>query len=326
MTTTLSLLSKSSSSKSSSSKSSSSKSSSPKHELISKPEGHQVGGQPSRAWQKFLQNRLAIVGLLMVLVISGVAVMAPFLARYDPVAQFPKERLAPPTVQHILGQDEFGRDLLARILFGTRVSLMVGILSVLGGGLLGTTMGVLAGYYRGAVESIMMRVVDALLAFPALITGLIVLAVLGSGLDKLIIAIAIVVSPRFARLAHGPTLALREKEYIQAAQAIGSRPSRIIMRHVLPNIAGELFAFGTLWIATAIRIEANLSFIGLGVSPPTPTWGQMIRDGVTHLTVAPWFSLFPGVAILLTALAFNLLGDGLRDALDPKLKMKGDIG
>jgi len=247
-----------------------------------------------RLWTTFKRNQAALLGLVMVLIIVAIAVA--------------------------LGQDDYGRDLLSRIIFGARVSLLVGITSVLLGGSLGTIMGVVAGFKGGRIETVIMRVVDTLLAFPDLITGLMVLAVLGSGLDKMIIAIGIVISPRFARLAHGPTLALREKDFINAARSIGVGDLRMLSRHVMPNILGELLVMASLWTASAIRIEANLSFIGLGVSPPTPTWGQMIRDGTTHLTTAPWFSIFPGIAILVTVLAFNLLGDGLRDVLDPKLQ------
>jgi peptide/nickel transport system permease protein len=163
-----------------------------------------------------------------------------------------------------------------------------------------------------------MRVVDTLLAFPDLITGLLVLAVLGAGLDKMILAIGLVMAPAFARLAHGSTLAVREQEFVSAARAVGVSNRRMLGRHILPNIAGELLVMGSLWTAAAIRIEANLSFIGLGVPPPTATWGQMIRDGVVHLGTAPLFSIMPGIAVLVTVLAFNLLGDGLRDLLDPK--------
>ncbi|MEM7131933.1 MAG: ABC transporter permease [Chloroflexota bacterium] len=280
----------------------------------------EVRSERQRIWRTFMQNRLAVVGLIMVVAIASVAIAAPLLTTHDPITQAARERLTPPNSEHLLGQDDYGRDVLARIIYGARVSLLVGIASVLLGGIAGTLMGVVAGFRGGTTESIVMRVVDTLLAFPDLITGLLVLAVLGSGLDKLIIAIAIVVSPRFARLAHGPTLALREKDFINAARSIGVGDLRMISRHVVPNIMGELLVMASLWTASAIRIEANLSFIGLGVSPPTPTWGQMIRDGVTQLTTAPWFSIFPGIAILVTVLAFNLLGDGLRDVLDPKLQ------
>ncbi|HXF61319.1 MAG TPA: ABC transporter permease [Caldilineaceae bacterium] len=276
--------------------------------------------QRQRMWRTFTRNRTAVVGLLMVAAVTLAAVAAPLLSPHDPLVQETRERLAPPSDLHPLGQDDYGRDILARLIYAARISLLVGVASVLLGGALGTAMGVIAGYRRGITESILMRVVDTLLAFPDLITGLLVLAVLGAGLDKMIFAIALVISPRFARLAHGPTLALREKDFVNAARAIGVGDLRMVSRHILPNLLGELLVMASLWTASAIRIEANLSFIGLGVAPPTPTWGQMIRDGTVHLTTAPWFSIWPGLAVLFTVLAFNLLGDGLRDVLDPKLQ------
>ncbi len=276
--------------------------------------------QRQRAWRTFLRNRAAVVGLVMVIVIAAIAVAAPLLAPHDPLKQVTHKRLEAPSGHYLLGRDDFGRDILSRIIYGTRISLLVGILSVLLGGTLGTVMGIVAGFKGGRVEAVIMRVVDILLAFPDLITGLLVLAVLGSGLFKMIIAIGIVISPRFARLAHGPTLALKEKDFIEAAHSIGVGDARMLRLHVLPNVVGELLVIASLWTASAIRIEANLSFIGLGVSPPTPTWGQMIRDGTRHLSLAPWFSVFPGLAILVTVLAFNLLGDGLRDVFDPRLQ------
>lgn len=273
-----------------------------------------------RMWRTFTRNRAAVFGLVMVLVVVVTAVAAPLLAPHDPIKQEARERLAPPSDLYPLGQDDYGRDILSRVIYGARISLMVGVLSVLLGGTLGTAMGLVAGYRGGMVEAIIMRVVDTLLAFPDLITGLLVLAVLGAGLDKMILAIGIVISPSFARLAHGPTLALREKDFVDAARCIGVGDARMIARHILPNIMGELLVMASLYTASAIRIEANLSFIGLGVAPPTPTWGQMIRDGTMHLTTTPWFSVYPGIAVLFTVLAFNLLGDGLRDVLDPKLQ------
>ncbi len=274
----------------------------------------------ARMWRTFMRNRAALVGLVLVLVITAIAIAAPLLAPHDPIIQAARERLTPPNALHPLGQDDYGRDLLSRIIYGARISLLVGVLSVAMGGVVGTVMGVVAGFKGGIIETILMRVVDTLLAFPDLITGLLVLAVLGGGLDKMIIAIAVVVSPRFARLAHGPTLSLREKDFISSARCIGVGDIRMLSRHILPNILGELLVMSSLYTAAAIRIEANLSFIGLGVAPPTPTWGQMIRDGTNHLTTAPWFSIAPGIAILITVMAFNLLGDGLRDVLDPKLQ------
>jgi peptide/nickel transport system permease protein len=187
--------------------------------------------------------------------------------------------------------------------------------------MLGTVLGIVAGFKGGPAEYAIMRTVDVLLSFPTLVMGLMVMAILGSGMLKLILAIGVVMSPRFARVAHGPTLSVREKEYVMAARAVGADDLRILRRHILPNIFGEILVMASLWTATAIRIEANLSFIGLGVPPPTPTWGNMIRDGVKWLTNAPYLSVFPGLAILITVLAFNMLGDGLRDVSDPKLQV-----
>jgi peptide/nickel transport system permease protein len=261
-----------------------------------------------------------VAGLVMVLIVVFVAVAAPWLAPHDPLEQSARERLSPPSQEHPLGQDDFGRDILSRLIYAARISLTVGVLSVLIGGTLGTAMGLIAAYRGGAVENVIMRIVDTLLAFPDLITGLLVLAVLGAGLDKMIIAIGLVITPSFARVAHGPTLALREKDFVNAARSIGVGDLRMVGRHILPNLLGEMLVMASLYTAAAIRIEANLSFIGLGVPPPTATWGQMIQAGTMHLTTTPWFSIWPGLAVLFTVLAFNLLGDGLRDVLDPKLQ------
>ena len=219
-----------------------------------------------------------------------------------------------------MGRDDYGRDILSRVLYSTRIALLVGVLSVVLGGVVGTTMGVFAGYRGGIVENLIMRLVDVLLAFPDLITGLLVMAVLGGGLRNMIIAIGIVISPRFARLSHGSTLTMREKDFVNAARSIGVGELRMLSRHIAPNILGELMVLASLWTASAIRIEADLSFIGLSVPPPTPTWGQMIQAGTVHLITAPGFSIFPGLAVLFTIMAFNLLGDGLRDVLDPRLQ------
>ncbi len=273
-----------------------------------------------RLWMTFTRNKLAVVGMIMVILIVLVAIAAPSIAPHDPLAQSARDKLTAPESAYPLGRDSYGRGILSRIIFGTRVSLTVGIASVLLGGILGTAMGVVAGYKGGKIETVIMRIVDTLLAFPDLITGLLVVAVLGGGFDKIIIAIGIVISPRFARMAHAPTLSLRETEFISAARAIGVTDGRMLMRHILPNILGEILVMGSLWTAAAIRIEANLSFVGLSVPPPTATWGQMIQEGTRYLSTAPWFSIAPGLAILVTVLAFNLLGDGLRDVLDPKLQ------
>jgi len=274
--------------------------------------------QRRRLWRTFTQNRAALVGLAMVAIIVFVAVAAPLLAPHDPLEQSVVNRLTPPSEGYPLGRDDYGRDILSRIIYGARAALLVGIISVAFGGLLGTAMGTVAGFRGGRVETTIMRVVDVMLAFPDLITGLLVAAVLGGGMTNLILAIGLTIAPRFARVAHGPTLSLKNKDFVEAARALGARDGRLLLVHIVPNVAGELLVLASLWTASAIRLEASLSFIGLGVQPPTPSWGQMIRDGTIHLTDVPLFSLAPGIALLLTVLAFNLLGDGLRDALDPK--------
>jgi peptide/nickel transport system permease protein len=280
--------------------------------------GIELVSQRQRAWRTFRSNRTAVIGLGLVVAIVLVAIFAPLIAPHDPNQQSTINRLAPPSAAYPLGRDDFGRDILSRVIYGTRVALLVGVLSVLLGGVLGTALGLIAGYFRGKLDAVLMRLVDILLSFPDLITGLLVMAVLGVGLPKLIVAIGLTIAPRFARIAYGPTLAVKEKEFVEAARASGQNNARIVLRHILPNISGELVVLASLWTASAIRLEASLSFIGLGVQPPTATWGQMIRDGVTYLTDLPLFSLAPGVALLLTVFAFNLVGDGLRDVLDPR--------
>jgi len=274
----------------------------------------------SKLWRTFKNNKTAVVGAVMALIVLLTAVGAFVIAPYDPLEQDVFHRLKPPERSHLLGTDEYGRDVLSRVIWGTRISLTVGFFSVLLGMVLGTAMGVAAGYSGGLTDSIIMRVVDVLLSFPTLITGILIAAILGSGLVKLIITIGIVFAPRFARMAYGPTLAAKEMEYVSSAKVIGAGTFRILTRHILPNIFGEIMVAGTLWMGTAIMAEASLSFLGLGVSPPTPTWGNMIKSGIDVLASAPWLSLFPGLSILITVLAFNMIGDGLRDIADPKLR------
>lgn len=274
-----------------------------------------------RRWQAFKSNKTALIGVVLAAVVIGIAVLAPWISPYEPLEEDVFRRLEAPSAQHVLGLDERGRDVLTRVFFGARISLLVGVASVFLGMVLGTLMGIIAGFKGGNTEYTIMRGVDVLLSFPTLVMGVIVMAVLGSGMIKLILAIGVVMSPRFARIAHGPTLSVREKDFVEAARSIGASDYRLLRYHILPNILGDVLVMASLWTATAIRIEANLSFIGLGVPPPTPTWGNMIRDGVTWLTNAPHLSIFPGLAILITVLAFNMIGDGLRDVADPKLQV-----
>jgi peptide/nickel transport system permease protein len=268
----------------------------------------------------FLRNRTALVGAVIAALIVLVAVFAPWIAPYDPLVQDSLFRLEGSSSQHWLGTDDFGRDILSRIIWGSRISLIIGVASVSMGMILGTLMGMVAGYYRGRVETCIMRAIDVLMCFPDLILAVAVMAVLGTSLVNLVLTITIVMTPRFARLAHGSLLTIKESEYVVAAQSIGATVPRILRKHILPNIFGELLVAGTLWVGEAIRLEANLAFIGLGVQPPAPTWGNMTREGVDVLINAPWISVYAGLSILITVLSFNMLGDGVRDMSDPRLR------
>ena len=297
-----------------------------------------IRSQKQKMWQTIVRNKTAVVGFVMLVLIAGVAILAddsfialfqdrdaaPLIAPENPYAQNTVNRLKPPNDLHWLGTDEYGRDVLSRIVYGTRVSLIVGLCAALLGAVLGTLMGIVAGYAGGTTENIIMRLVDVLMAFPSLLMGLMLMAALHgfsiSGMVKAIVAIGITSAPGFARLAHSSTLTTKQRVFVDAAHSIGASNSRILRLHIFPNIMGEVIVLMSLQTAQAIRVEASLSFIGLGVAPPTPTWGNMIREGMNHITYAPYLSVYPGLAILLTVLAFNLVGDGLRDILDPRLR------
>ena len=273
-----------------------------------------------KMWLTFRRNRPALIGAVVTILIMLIAIFAPWIAPYDPLVQDPAIRLEGMTSDHMLGTDDFGRDVLSRIIHGSRVSLVIGLASVLLGMVAGTMLGMIAGYYRGKVETLIMRGVDVMMCFPDLILAIVITAVLGANLVNLVFTLGLVMMPRFARLAHGQLLSLTESEYVLAARSIGFHVPRILGRHIFPNIFGELFVAATLWVGVAIRLEANLAFVGLGISPPTPTWGNMIKEGVDVMINAPWISIYSGLAILITILAFNMLGDGLRDIADPKLR------
>jgi peptide/nickel transport system permease protein len=245
--------------------------------------------------------------------------LSPVLIPYDPDEQFLDNVGEKPGKKFLLGTDQFGRDLLSRIFIGARTSVTIGIVSILFAAMLGVPIGILAGYKGKWIDHAVTRVVDTIMSFPSLLIGILVVAALGPGLYKVIIAIGVAFTPRFIRLARGSTLKVKEMEFILSARSIGARDSRIIFIHCLPNIVGDITVMATLWIAVAIRIEANLSFLGIGVQPPTASWGSMIGSGVDYLFTAPWVSLFPGLAIFVTIFSFNLLGDGIRDVVDPKL-------
>ncbi len=247
----------------------------------------------------------------------AVAIFAPLLLPQDPLAQSFIARLKPPSAAHWFGTDRYGRDVFARVLLGTRWSLLLGLAAPLIAGSIGTLIGAIAGFYGGWFDRVAGRVADLLMAFPSLLLGILLAAALGPGFGNLIAAVAFAFLPRFIRVARAATLSVREQLYVEAAFASGQRPIRIVIRHVLPNIAGPMIVVGTLWIATAIRIEATLSFIGLGVQPPQPSWGNIIRDGLTNILGSPWPIVTTGLTLTLCVLAFNIVGDALRDAIDP---------
>ena len=265
-------------------------------------------------------NPTTLIGLLICLLIVLAAVLAPWLAPHDPTEQDIISRLQPPGGDYPLGTDQFGRDILSRLMWGAQISLAVSLGAIALAMVIGGAIGLVSGYIGGRFDTFVMGVMDVLLSFPSLILGLIVVALLGPELVNLVVAIALTAVAPFARVARAPTLALKERAFVEAGRALGFSHARILFRHILPNILSEVMVMGTLWLATAVRVEASLSFIGLGVKPPTPTWGGMTRDGFENILDAPWLAIFPGVAILLLVLGLNMVGDGLRDATDPKLR------
>jgi peptide/nickel transport system permease protein len=261
-----------------------------------------------------------MAGLLIVALLAVVAVIAPSVTPYPPNDQSFRIKLEAPSGEHLLGTDEFGRDIFSRILIGTQVALRVGILPVLIALVVGVSLGLAAGYYGKGIDQVVMRVIDVMLAFPWLLLAIGIMAVLGPGINNVIIAVAIVYVPAFARIVRGSVLSIKEKEYVEAARAIGQPDVQIIVRHVLANAWAPIIVLSTLSIGQAIIYAAGLSFIGLGTQPPDADWGVMLSSGREYLRDAPWLGFFPGFAILITVLAFNLFGDGLRDALDPRLR------
>lgn len=277
----------------------------------------------SGAWtlaRGLLKNPLGSLGLCLTLLVVLGGLFAPLIAPYDPLWQDILARLSAPTAQHWLGTDQFGRDVLSRILFGIRASLGVAGLSVAIALLTGSLLGISAAYYGGFYDRLVMRVMDVFLAFPIILLAIGIIAMLGPNQWNTALAIGIVYTPIFARLVRGPALVLRESEYVQAAQALGASTLRVMGRHLLPNLASVILVQSTLSLSTAILVEASLSFLGLGTQPPTPSLGLMLSEGRAYLTLSPWTSVFSGLAILVASLGFNLLGDVLRDALDPRLK------
>ncbi|CAH1692342.1 Dipeptide transport system permease protein DppC [Hyphomicrobiales bacterium] len=270
--------------------------------------------------QVMRRNRLSWLGIGLLLLIILVAIFAPWIAPYSPIKQNIAYRLEPPSAEFWMGTDTYGRDVLSRLIYGTRISLFVGFMSILIAMVVGSTIGIIAGYVGGWFDQIVSALVDVMLSFPTLLLGLMIAAMLGASLENLIIAIAVTEIAPFVRVARAPTTNLKHRDFIDAGRAMGLRPLRIMGVHILPNMLSDVVVVGSLWMASAIRTEASLSFIGLGVPPPTATWGSMIREGFENILTAWWLVLFPSLAILLTVLALSILGDALRDAIDPKLR------
>lgn len=277
----------------------------------------------SEVVRKFKKQKLAVAAGLFVLFLIVSACAAPWLVPFDPEDYFDYDALNdPPSLAHWFGVDSLGRDIFSRVLMGARISLAAGLCSVAIGAVIGTLMGLLAGYYQGWCERLTMRISDVLLAFPGMLLAIGVVAVMGSSMANVIVAVAVFSVPAFARLVRGNTLALKQMTYVEAVRSVGASDFTIMLRHILPGTISPIVVYGTMRIGTSIITAASLSFLGMGARPPTPEWGAMLNEARADMVIAPHVAIFPALAIFLTVLAFNLLGDGLRDALDPKIEQK----
>jgi peptide/nickel transport system permease protein len=279
--------------------------------------------RPRRAWWHVPQrwrNPIGIVGAVVVLLTIVVAITAPLIAPYDPDAQLAM-RLLPPSSTNWMGTDELGRDTFSRIVFGARVSLQVGIISVVIALLAGALLGVAAGFFGGRLDSWLMRGVDIMFAFPGLVLAIVIAGLLGASRNNAMIAIGLVYAPAFARVIRGSVLSVMSEPYVEAGRVVGSTNARLVQRYVLPNIVAPLIVMTSVYLSSAILSEAALSFLGLGTQPPEPAWGGMLNLARTYMEISPWMAIFPGLAIMIVVLGFNFLGDGLRDVLDPRLRM-----
>ena len=273
-----------------------------------------------RFFRVFLNRGLVVFGLILVIIFLITAAFGPLFSPYDPVAQNLRATLASPSGEYLLGTDYLGRDTLSRLIYGARMSLMVGVVAVGIAAGFGMTIGLMAGYYGSWVNAILMRIVDTLMSFPMILLALLLAGLLGGGLTNVMIALGVAMIPAYARLMCGQVLSLRETDYVMAAKSIGSRNYRIMLRHIVPNALPPLIVLVTMQIGAAILAEAGLSYLGIGISPPTATWGSMVSDGFGYLMTNPLLSFLPGLAIMIVVFAFNMVGDGLRDAFDPRLR------
>jgi peptide/nickel transport system permease protein len=277
-------------------------------------------GQGAEIWRRFRQNKNALVGMCIFLILISFALFAEFIAPYDPIKQDLKNIMQTPSRQHILGTDELGRDIFSRIVYGARISMTVGLIAVGIAFIVGTALGVICGYYGGVLDNVIMRFIDILMSIPAILLNISIVAALGTGLQNVMIAIGVSNVPRFCRIIRASVMSLRDQEFIEASRAAGATDFFIITQHIIPNSFAPLIIQATVSIGSSILQCASLSFIGLGIVPPTPEWGAMLSTGRDFLRKAPHLTTFPGLAIMAAVYAMNLMGDGLRDALDPKLK------
>ncbi|HEX2864634.1 MAG TPA: ABC transporter permease [Deinococcales bacterium] len=289
-----------------------------------------AGRRLSPRWRRFFRDPITVTALVLVLGLVAVAVLAPMIAPHDPSISFPdglSDAGAPvgPSARFPFGTDLLGRDLLSRVVYGTRVSLAIGVLANGAATVIGLTVGLLAGFFGGAVGTLLMRLTDLMMAFPVLLLAIALTAILTPSLLIVALVIALLNWVGLARVVYGMVMGLKNREFVLAAEALGARPARIVWRHVLPQLVSVTLVWGTLGISTSVMLEATLSFLGVGVQPPTPSWGGIINESQSYFTLAPWLVAFPGLAILVTALAFNLLGEGLREALDPS-RRPGRVG
>jgi peptide/nickel transport system permease protein len=272
------------------------------------------------AWRQLLRKRTAVLGLGLVVLLVLTAILADVIAPYGPTEIFSQETMSPPTWKHLMGTDLLGRDVLSRVIYGSRVSIYVGVFSLVLAILLGIPLGVIAGFYGGVLDNLIMRVMDVILAFPIFLLAIVIMVMLEPSVTNVVIALGIVRIPIYARIVRGSVLSVKELEYIEAAKALAVGEPRMLWRHVLPNCMAPIIVTSTLSVGTSIIVEASLSFLGLGTQPPTPSWGWDLKANLMLLEINPWITIFPGLAIFFTVLGFNLFGDGLRDALDPRLK------
>ncbi|MBA7509099.1 Glutathione transport system permease protein GsiD [subsurface metagenome] len=272
------------------------------------------------AWKRLRKNKLAMLGLGIVIVLILIAIFASFIAPYNPIERLKEESSLSPSRIHLFGTDLLGRDIFSRVIYGSRISIVVGVVAVGISVVIGLFLGALSGYFGNIPDAFIMRIADIFFAFPYILGAIAIMTVLGPGIVNIFIAIGILGWASFARILRGSILSIKNKEYIEAAKALGASNYRIITKHIFPNAFAPIIVYATMNIGTAIIVEAALSFLGLGVQPPTPAWGKMLSESLDYIDIAPWMMLFPGLAIVITVLGFVLLGDGLRDAFDPRLR------